>query len=310
MRTRERPHSPHLTILGWHTRWVIDIFIPFWGDPQFLYAAVSSVRAQTSDNWRLTVVDDCYPEDVSGYFGNLNDTRITYLRNPENLGIIRNFAKCQSLAEGEYTVFMGCDDLLLPNYVEVVEAAARIFPEVDIIQPGVEVINEEGNVHLPLADRIKRAIRPRTRDAHVISGESLAKSLLVGDWLYWPSLAFRTEQLKQVRFLPEYQIILDLGLILDLVQQGAQLAIVPEVAFAYRRHPSSLSATALLDGPRFSDEKEFFEERGLMLDRMGWKSAARAARLHITSRAYALTMLPSALRNKKGTRELLTHIFR
>ncbi|MFZ1382855.1 MAG: glycosyltransferase [Scrofimicrobium sp.] len=287
---------------------MIDIFVPFWGKPSQLFEAVESVKAQSSPNWRLTIVDDCYPEDVSAYFVDQSDPRIRYIRNDQNLGIIENFAKCQSLAEGDYTVFMGCDDLLDPEYVEVIEKVASRLPGIEIIQPGVEVIDENGEVTSPLADKVKTLIRPRGSGTIVISGENAAKSLLVGDWLYWPSLAFRTEALKTVEFLPDYEIILDLGLILDLIQGGARIAIVPETVFKYRRHSESLSSQALLDGPRFEDERRFFSDRADQLQQMGWTRAARSARTHITSRAYALTLLPTALKSKNGLRALLQHV--
>ena len=44
----------------------VDIFIPFWGDPELLHATVRSVLAQDDDDWRLTVVDDCYPDPTVG----------------------------------------------------------------------------------------------------------------------------------------------------------------------------------------------------------------------------------------------------
>lgn len=294
---------------GWDNRAVIDIFIPYWGQPQLLFDAVESVRSQTSSNWRLTVVDDCYPVDVADHFASIDDPRVRYMRNDRNLGIIENFSKCQDLAEGKYTVIMGCDDLLLPNYIDLIERIAQSFVGTEIIQPGVEVIDANGLVTLPLADRVKTLIRPHGRGIQILSGEHLAKSLLLGDWLYWPSLAFETKTLKSVEFLPDYQIILDLGLILDMVQGGARMAVVPDIAFAYRRHEDSLSSEALLSGPRFKDEDRFFKDRAAQMDALGWKKAARSARLHLTSRAYALTLLPAALRQKSGTKELLTHAF-
>lgn len=289
---------------------MIDIFIPFWGRPSQLFDAVDSVRGQSSPDWRLTVVDDCYPEDVSKYFDGIDDPRVRFIRNKTNLGIIANFAKCQSLAEGEYTVFMGCDDLLKPNYVSLVKRTVARVPGVEIIQPGVEVIDENGQTIKPLADRVKAAIRPSTRDLKVVSGEQAARSLLIGDWLYWPSLAFETDGLQTVEFMPNYEIILDLGLILDLLQNGGSIAIVSEIAFAYRRHSQSLSSQALLNGPRFQDERRFYSERAAQMKTKGWPRAARAARTHLTSRMHALAMVPAAMSSGSGIRSLLQHTFR
>lgn len=289
---------------------MIDVFIPYWGVPEQLFSAVESVRSQTSPNWRLTVVDDCYPEDTSWYFKRIDDPRVRYFRNDTNQGIIKNFTRCQEMAQGDYTVIMGCDDMLLPDYVSVIERTAKKLPGVEIIQPGVQVIDGSGQATHPLADRVKDLIRPRSKGVAVVSGEEAARSLLIGDWLYWPSLAFKTSSLKSAEFLPDYQIILDLGIILDLIQMGARVAIVQDVVFAYRRHSESLSSESLLDGPRFADEKSFFNQRAQTLEQMGWHKAARSARLHLTSRAYALTLLPSAVLSKSSVAPLLTHAFR
>ena len=41
----------------------LEIFVPFWGDPALLFETVDSVRAQRNPDWRLVVIDDCYPDE-------------------------------------------------------------------------------------------------------------------------------------------------------------------------------------------------------------------------------------------------------
>ena len=41
---------------------MLDIMLPFWGEPRYLYETVEAVLRQTDERWRLTVVDDCYPD--------------------------------------------------------------------------------------------------------------------------------------------------------------------------------------------------------------------------------------------------------
>ena len=36
----------------------LQIFIPYWGDPDLLFDAIDSVRAQRNPEWELTVIDD------------------------------------------------------------------------------------------------------------------------------------------------------------------------------------------------------------------------------------------------------------
>ena len=79
---------------------------------------VDSVRAQRDPRWTLTIVDDCYPDPaVAALFARESDQRIRYRRNEENLGIAANFQRCLDLASGEAVVFLGCDDVMLPDFV-------------------------------------------------------------------------------------------------------------------------------------------------------------------------------------------------
>jgi glycosyltransferase involved in cell wall biosynthesis len=291
----------------------LDIFIPYWGDTDYMRQAVDSVLAQTSSDWRLTVVDDAYPSnEVRLYVEGIGDPRITYIRKDTNEGITENFRTCVSLATQDLLVVMGSDDLLLPNYVDVALHAHDEFPDAWIIQPGVQVIDETGNAAAPLADVVKqRLVKPRGSKARVLSGEALAVSLLHGDWLYWPSLVFRTDKIRNFDFRDGFPVIQDLALVLDMVLGGAELLIEPDICFEYRRHTSSASAAKLVDGSRFDGERDYFALAERLCEAKGWRRAARAARLRLTSRAHAVFFVPSALRQgvtgPLGT--LLRHAF-
>lgn len=284
--------------------------LPFWGDPAYLYAAVDSVLAQDGDDWHLTIVDDQYPdESVAAHFADLTDPRVTYLRNEVNLGVNGNFRRCLELAGDDYLMFMGCDDLLRPGFVAAIRDAVREFPGADIFEVGVAAIDEHGQTYVPLSDRVKGLLRPTAKAPRVLSGEQLATSLLHGDWLYWPSLVFRTELIRGFSF-GEFELILDLGIILDLVTAGASLVVLPQELFAYRRHAESASSAQLLDGRRFADERSFFAAQARRMAALGWHRAARAARAHLTSRAYAVTLFPKAIaaRSPEAVRALAHHV--
>ncbi len=291
----------------------LDIFIPYWGDAGYMKQAVDSVLAQNSGDWFLTVVDDAYPDDeVRRYVEGLEDARIKYIRKEVNEGITENFRSCVSLATQDVVVVMGCDDELLPNFVDVVLRAHESFPEAWIIQPGVTIIDENGHAAEPLVDVVKqRLVKPRGTGPRLVRGEPLAVSLLHGDWLYWPSLAFRRDKIQDFDFRNGLPVIQDLALVMDMVLAGAELLIEPEVCFAYRRHIHSASSTKLVDGTRFDGERTYFGLAGRLCSDMGWRAAARAAAFRLTSRAHALLLLPRAA--SRGGAEpvisLLRHAF-
>ncbi|WP_107767854.1 glycosyltransferase family 2 protein [Nocardioides terrigena] len=279
----------------------LEIFVPFWGDPVLLYACIESVKAQSDPAWVLTVVDDCYPdESVAAHFAAESDPRITYLRNEQNLGITANYDRCRELASADLMMFLGCDDLLLPDFVSRVKDLHREFPAAATLQLGVGVIDEHGSSIDPLTDKVKRAIRPRVQHRAELGGEQLAGSLLRGDWLYWPSLVFRTEAIQRYRFREGLPIIQDLALVIDMTAAGETLAVDREVCFAYRRHGASASSSSLLHGSRFADERRYYRDAAEQMSSLGWRRAARTARLRWTSRLHAVTLVPSALRARDG----------
>lgn len=279
----------------------LDIMLPHYGDTGLLQAAVRSVLDQTDKDWRLTVVDDGREEGVPEWFASLGDSRVRYMRNERNLGITKNFRKCVELVESTHFTMLGSDDLLLPDYVATIRAAIEAVPDAAIYQPGVEVIDEHGNPSTTLGDEVKKRLyAPKEKSRRlVLSGEPLAANLLGGNWLYFPSIAWRADAVKEISFREDLSVIQDLALIIELIRRGEKLVVEPVTAFRYRRHSGSLSSAEAVTGARFGEAVRFFNEVAVELDRHGWPKAARAARRHLSMRLHALTLLPGALRQRR-----------
>ena len=291
-----------------------EIFVPFWGDPGLLYQTVESVRAQRNPDWRLVVIDDCYPDEgVPAWFAELDDERIVYARNEVNLGITENYREAIRRATTSYITILGCDDLLHPNYLDVVLTTIAAVPDADVVQPGVEVIDENGALVRPLVDRVKTGVlAPRGgQGIAVLRGQAMATSLIKGDWLYWPSLTFRTETLRRIDFREGLPIIQDLALLMDVAFDDGCLAYNPTLAFSYRRHGASASQKTLLDGRRFRDERTYYSQAQALATAKGWNRTAATARLRLMSRLHGIVELPGVIRHGTGSglQSTLAHIF-
>ncbi|GAB89291.1 glycosyltransferase family 2 protein [Gordonia rhizosphera] len=265
----------------------IDVMMPFYGDVAQFRQAVTSVLGQRDGDLRLVVVDDCYPDPAPGeWLESLDDPRVRYLRNETNLGVNGNFRRCVELVEADYFVVVGCDDVMTPDYLTTVRGLADGHPEAAVIAPGVEVIDDRDRVVRPLGDRIKALLAPRARPGEpvVLRGEVMATGLYHGNWTYFPSLLWRTAAVRDVGFRPGLEIVLDLALLVDLAAVGRSLVYDPTVVFRYRRHDASVSSVHAVDGRRFAEENAFFAVEARRCAARGWPRAARAARLHATSR--------------------------
>ncbi|SIN70471.1 glycosyltransferase family 2 protein [Agromyces cerinus] len=290
----------------------LDIMMPFYGRIDHFKLAVESVLAQTDDDWRLTIVDDVYPDLSAGEWAkSIDDPRVTYIRNEVNLRPSRNYRKCVTLMQHPFAVIMGCDDLMLPGYVARVQELTTRFPDAAVIQPGVEVVDSDGGVHRPLADRVKALYAPRGTGVRTLAGEEMARSLLRANWTYFPSLAWNVARLRRHEFRLDLDVVQDLAMLLELAKDDGTLVVDDEVVFRYRRHAESVSAVTAPDGSKFAQERVVFGEAARDMEALGWQQAARAAKLHLTSRLHSAADLPKAVvaRDAAGFRSLARHTF-
>ena len=287
---------------------LVHVTIPAYGDGPLLRTAVASVLEQDDRRWLLTISDDGPPApELEAWVAAQGDPRIVYGRNATRLGLNRNFQRCLELATAPYVVLMGADDRLLPNYVTAVAEAAERFPDAAWIQPRVRVIDEAGRPTSTLADRVKARIEPAIPPGGLLlGGEELARSLLVGVWMYFPAVAFRRDAVLRHGFREGYDVVLDLDLYLRMLVDGASAAYTDALAFEYRRHGASVSSSEVMTGARFAEDRAFFQEAASAMRRRGWPRAARAARWRPTSRLHALASLPRA-RSVGSVAMLLRH---
>ncbi|WP_130484986.1 glycosyltransferase family 2 protein [Microcella putealis] len=287
---------------------LLDIVMPFYGDERMFREAVESVMAQDDHRWRLTVIDDAYPDRAPGdWAASLTHSSIRFLRNSRNEGVANSFRKAVEIAEHDALCIMGCDDLLEPSFVRVALERLEANPAVAYVQPGVAVIDDDGREYRPLADRIKAALRPR--GGRNIGGERVAARLLTGNWTYFPSVTWRTSLLKQRSFDARFEVVLDLDLQLALLADGGLIAVDDRATFRYRRHGGSVSSVTARDGARFAEEAQLFREWTTTFGSMGWRRAASAARWHLTSRLNAATLALNASSDTATRRVLVGHVF-
>ncbi|MET3718308.1 MULTISPECIES: glycosyltransferase [unclassified Arthrobacter] len=291
----------------------IDVMLPYYGDVDQMKLAAQSVMNQQNQDWRLIVIDDGYPDpEPERWFSTITDPRVTYMKNEQNLGANGNYRKALTLVEAPHMVIMGADDIMLPNYLDIVAAAFAAYPNADVVQPGVQVIDEKGIACTPLVDAVKKVYAPKTKARMELSGEAMATSLVRADWAYFPSLAWDTATVTRIGFTEGLDVVQDLALLLDVAAEGGSMIIDPTLSFLYRRHSASDSSVRALDGRRFDEEKRFFDLQATRFRALGWKRASLAAAFHTTSRLNAGSLMLKAISHGKfdSLPRLAQHVIR
>lgn len=282
------------------------VLVPYHSGIAHLTSALVSLIGQTDPGWRAVVIDDS-PDDadvtesasacaraVSG----LGDERISLERPVRRLGVAGAFNRCFALAaasDAAYAVVLHADDELEPGYLEAVAAVHRRQPEAACVAPRVKVIDDVGAAAHPLGDRVKAAMWPRQADR--LTGDRGLARLLHGQFLYCPSVSFRTDVVATTPWDGRWQQVMDLDLFARILLSGRDIALCDEPVYRYRRHPLTTTSRNTATLVRLEEETRLCRQLASAAAEQGWRSAARAGRLRTTVRLHGLLQALGHLRS-------------
>jgi glycosyltransferase involved in cell wall biosynthesis len=276
----------------------LHVLVPAYGDSPYLAETLRSVLATGVIDLRLTVVDDGTPGNAVAEVCRAAGSSAEYVRLPAHVGVAGAFQACVDHSQGAYTVMMGSDDAMAPGYPAALRALITEYGEPELATTRVNVVDGSGADVRPLADRVKAVLAPTGRGSRLLAGDRLVASLLTGNWLYFPALAWRTDVLRSHAFRPDMETALDLDLELRVLFGGGSLAWTPEVAFQYRRHGASVSSRSAVSGERFAEERDLYRWAWEQAGALGWRRSRWAARLRATSRMHRGVAAISRLRKR------------
>lgn len=117
---------------------------------KYLKEALESIVAQTYTDWKCVVSDDCSPEDLKSIVEAVNDPRISYCRNDENIGgtnLARHWNKLVAGCESDYFIMAADDDLYDAGFLAQIDDLTEKYPEVEVLRARVRFIDAEGDVY-------------------------------------------------------------------------------------------------------------------------------------------------------------------
>ncbi len=103
---------------------LVSIIIPTFKRPELLQDAVESVLKQRNfSDFEIVIVDNdsegLYTDKIIKFLSTLNDERIRYYINEQNIGVFGNWNRCIELAHGKWMTILCDDDILFSNYLSV-----------------------------------------------------------------------------------------------------------------------------------------------------------------------------------------------
>lgn len=173
--------------------------MPVYNGERYLEESIVSNLSQTYDDFGLIIADNASTDRTSEICQDYatKDPRITYIRNPQNVGAAGNYAICFKPANSEYFRWSNGDDLIDPGLIsECVEVLDRrkdvvlAYGKTRLIDgDGALIENYNDNLNLDQDNPADRFIdcRQRTGLSNVLYGlmrrEPLSNTALFGNFV-------------------------------------------------------------------------------------------------------------------------------
>lgn len=98
---------------------IITVLMPVYNGKKYLNLAIESILKQTYTDFEFLIINDGSKDESEKIILSYDDKRIVYIKNEYNLGLIKTLNKGINLARGKFIARMDCDDVALPNRLEL-----------------------------------------------------------------------------------------------------------------------------------------------------------------------------------------------
>jgi glycosyltransferase involved in cell wall biosynthesis len=266
---------------------LLHVMIPAYGKSPYLRQTLESAVKHLPVDVPITVIED--PSNDSNLESLVKEfPRVQFVKNKERLGIGGNFNKSIELSTGVFTQICGSDDIFLDNPLKDFDTEKLSQPDIAAVGLDVEVINETGKIVKTIPDLVKRILRPSLKKITVFKNDKIFSNLMIGDWLYFPAIFWKTETLKQTKFDGNFHTAMDLDVFIRLLSNDQKMAFIKSKVLGYRRHSQSASSLYAKSIGRFDEEFLCHKNALEIARRKNWKTGAILAQLALTVRLHAI----------------------
>ncbi len=206
-----------------------SIILPVRNGGEYVKECVSSILAQTLDNFNLLVLDNCSTDGTTQWLNSINDTRIKVYPAEKPLSIEENWGRIKEIPKNEFITLIGHDDLLDADYLEIMDQLIMEYPDAGYYQGHFRYIDSN--------NKLIRSCKPMdtVQNKYEFLGFFLSgmSELSIGQ-------VIRSAKFDEVGGIPPYSNLLyaDLQLWINLLQNGYRATTFKECC-SYRIHTNS-----------------------------------------------------------------------
>jgi glycosyltransferase involved in cell wall biosynthesis len=172
---------------------LVSILVPSYNGAPYLRESLDSLLAQTYENIEIILLDDASTDETPAIAAEYAG-RLTYVRQPANLGIYDNVNVGIALARGDFIATYHADDIYLPTMVEAQVAYLDMHPEVGAVFCSDIFVDAEGREYFRLV------LPPEVRGEKPLDYSTVLNTLLTyrNRFLVSPTMMVRASVHREV----------------------------------------------------------------------------------------------------------------
>jgi len=228
----------------------VFIGMPAYNGSRFIREAIESIRSQSHTDWKLFISDDCSTDDTALICGEFTkiDRRITYMRQPKNIGMFANFKYVLDQADTEYFMWAAQDDIREKDYLSVCVETLDRNVDLGLATTCLAAIDSYGRTLIEETELRKFSGKPVFGQVarYVLQPEILGKcNLMYG--VYRTSAAKMTWEIYPQRYVWGQDYMFSLAII-------SHFAVYVDPQVLFKKRLGGFSSPTLLD----NDKQESF----------------------------------------------------
>ncbi|TDL78991.1 glycosyltransferase family 2 protein [Peribacillus frigoritolerans] len=252
----------------------VTVLMPVYNGEKHLFEAIESILNQTYKEFELLIINDGSTDKSEDIIKKFKDSRIRYVVNDYNIGLIKTLNKGLGLINSEYIARMDADDISLPTRLEKQIKFMDQNKDIAVSGTSILVFNNKGKVRKEIVS--KEPIKIRTQ-------------LLFYPALMHPTVLIRKKIIEQGNFEYDeaHKSVEDFGL-WQKMSVNYKLSNIPEILLKYRINESGITQLAKKDIDKqdlmhIEVYKQTFNSLGMKLS----EDDLMQYRLFLTGRAFA-----------------------
>ncbi len=208
----------------------VSIALPVYNGENYVADALDSILAQSFEDFEVVISDNASTDATQTICQDYaaRDPRISYHRNPHDIGPCLNFNRTLELARGRYFKWAAHDDLLDPTFVARCVEVLDADPEVILVHSLTRIINDQGEELAIYDSQLGGAASSRqsARFAALVLSQHICTDMFG---------LFRADALRRSRRLEGNYHGCDRAMLGELALIG-RFAHIPEPLFFNREH--------------------------------------------------------------------------